>query len=54
MFNEKDPERDVAVFTLATRAGKASVSTRIRLSTSQRLLAVAQLSDGPPGGTAPT
>ena len=46
VFNEKNPERDVAIFTLGPRAGKASVSTRIRLATSQRLVAVAELSDG--------
>ena len=46
IFNEKNPERDVAVFTLGPRAGRASVSTRMRLATSQRLVAVAELSDG--------
>ena len=34
------------VFTLGPRAGKAVVSTRIRLATSQKLVAVARLSDG--------
>lgn len=46
IFNEKNPERDVAIFTLGPRAGRASVSTRMRLATSQRLVAVAELSDG--------
>ncbi len=46
IFNEKNPQRDVAKFSLGPRAGKASVSTRIRLATSQQLVAVAQLSDG--------
>lgn len=46
LFNEKNPQRDVAVFMLGPRAGKASVSTRIRLATSQRLVAVAEMSDG--------
>lgn len=46
IFNEKNPQRDVAKFTLGPRAGKASISTRIRLATSQQLVAVAQLSDG--------
>ena len=46
VFNERNPQRDVAVFTLGPRAGKASVSTRIRLATSQQLVAVAQMSDG--------
>jgi sulfur-oxidizing protein SoxY len=46
VFNEKNPQRDVARFTLGPRYGKPSVSTRIRLATSQQLVAVAQLSDG--------
>ena len=46
VFNERNPQRDVVVFTLGPRAGRAKVSTRIRLATSQRLVAVAQLSDG--------
>ena len=46
IFNEKNPQRDVARFKLGPRAGKASVSTRIRLATSQKLVAVAALSDG--------
>jgi len=46
VFNEKNPQRDVARFTLGSRAGKASVTTRIRLATSQQLVAVAQMSDG--------
>jgi len=46
VFNEKNPQRDVARFTLGPRAGKASVATRIRLATSQQLVAVAQMSDG--------
>lgn len=46
VFNEKNPQRDVARFTLDPRAGKASVTTRIRLATSQQLIAVAQMSDG--------
>jgi sulfur-oxidizing protein SoxY len=46
IFNEKNPLPDVAKFTLGPRAGKAEVSTRIRLATSQKLTAVAKLSDG--------
>jgi sulfur-oxidizing protein SoxY len=46
MFNERNPQRDVGVFTLGPRAGKAAVATRIRLATSQKLVAVAKLSDG--------
>jgi sulfur-oxidizing protein SoxY len=46
LFNERNPQRDVGVFTLGPRAGRASVATRIRLATSQKLVAVAKLSDG--------
>lgn len=46
IFNEKNPQRDVAVFHLGPRAGKATVATRIRLATSQQLVAVARMSDG--------
>lgn len=46
IFNERNPSTDIAIFTLGPRAGKAQVSTRIRLATSQRLVAVARLSDG--------
>lgn len=46
IFNEKNPQTDVAIFTLGPRAGKAQVSTRIRLATSQTLVAVARMSDG--------
>jgi sulfur-oxidizing protein SoxY len=46
IFNERNPQRDVANFRLGARAGRANVSTRIRLATSQQLVAVAQLSDG--------
>ena len=46
VFNERNPQRDVVRFTLGPRAGRAVVSTRIRLATSQQLVAVARLSDG--------
>jgi sulfur-oxidizing protein SoxY len=46
IFNEKNPQREVAKFALGPRSGKASISTRIRLATTQKLVAVAQLSDG--------
>jgi sulfur-oxidizing protein SoxY len=46
IFNEKNPQHDVAKFKLGPRAGKASVATRIRLATSQQLVAVAAMSDG--------
>jgi sulfur-oxidizing protein SoxY len=46
IFNEKNPQRDVARFTLGPRSGKASVSTRIRLAATQKIVAIAQMSDG--------
>ena len=46
IFNERNPQTDVAVFTLGPRSGRAQVSTRIRLATSQKLTAVARMSDG--------
>lgn len=46
IFNERNPQTDVAKFTLGPRAGKALISTRIRMATSQKLTAVARMNDG--------
>ena len=46
IFNERNPQRDVMRFALGPRSGRAVVATRIRLATSQKLVAIAQLSDG--------
>jgi sulfur-oxidizing protein SoxY len=46
IFNERNPQREVVKFSLNERAGRASVSTRIRLATSQKLVAMARMSDG--------
>lgn len=46
VFNEKNPEANVVVFHLGPRSGRAHVSTRIRLATSQVVVAVAEMSDG--------
>jgi sulfur-oxidizing protein SoxY len=46
IFNEKNPQPNVAIFHLTPRAGRATVSTRIRLGDSQKLTAIAQLNDG--------
>ncbi|MEK9952179.1 MAG: SoxY-related AACIE arm protein [Curvibacter sp.] len=46
VFNERNPQADVLRCTLGPRAGRAQVSTRIRLATTQKLTAVARLSDG--------
>ena len=46
VFNEKNPRPGCAVFYLGPRAGRAVVSTRLRLATSQTLTAIAEMSDG--------
>lgn len=46
VFNQKNPQPQVAVFHLGPRAGRAEVSTRVRLADSQRLVAIARMSDG--------
>ncbi len=46
IFNQKNPQPYVAAFNLGPRAGKARVATRIRLADSQRVAAIARLSDG--------
>ncbi|SRR6266478_4796561 len=46
LFNEKNPQPDVASFRFGPRAGRASVSTRIRLADTQTVVAVCELSDG--------
>lgn len=46
VFNEKNPQPNVAIFHLTPRAGHAIVATRMRLATTQRLTAIAELSDG--------
>ena len=46
LFNEKNPQAGIAIFHLGPRAGRAQVSTRMRLAASQTVKAVAELSDG--------
>jgi sulfur-oxidizing protein SoxY len=46
VFNEKNPQPNVANFYLSPQAGRAQVSTRIRLADSQKIVAIARLSDG--------
>lgn len=46
LFNERNPQREVASFRLGPRAGRARVDLRVRLAGSQQLVALAQLSDG--------
>jgi sulfur-oxidizing protein SoxY len=46
IFNEKNPQPNVASFQLGPRAGRASVATRVRLADTQTLVAICQMSDG--------
>ena len=46
VFTESNPQPYVISVVLGPRAGRASVSTRIRLRDSQTVLAVAEMSDG--------
>src|SRR5262245_66653394 len=46
VFNEKNPQPNVISAWLGPRAGRASVSTRIRLADTQKVIAIAELSDG--------
>jgi sulfur-oxidizing protein SoxY len=46
LFNEKNPQPNVVGVKLGPRAGRASLSTRIRLADSQTIVAIAELSDG--------
>lgn len=46
VFNEKNPQPNIGNFVLGPRAGRAQVSTRIRLADSQKITAIAQLADG--------
>lgn len=46
VFNEKNPQPNVGNFYIGPRAGRAQVSTRIRLADTQTLTAIAKLSDG--------
>src|SRR3954462_11668752 len=46
VFNEKNPQANVISAQLSPRAGKAVISTRIRLAGTLKLTAIAELSDG--------
>ena len=46
VFNEKNPQPNIGNFYLSPQAGRAQVSTRIRLADSQKVIAIAKLSDG--------
>jgi len=46
VFNEKNPQPNIGNFYLSPLSGRAQVSTRIRLADSQKVTAIAHLSDG--------
>jgi len=46
LVSGKNPVPHLATFLLGPRAGRAEVSTRVRLNGTQRMTAIAQLSDG--------
>jgi sulfur-oxidizing protein SoxY len=45
VFNEKNPQPNVGNFYIGPAAGRAQVSTRIRLADTQKVVAIARLSD---------
>lgn len=46
VFNEKNPQPNIISVKLGPRAGKAHVSTRVRLADTQKVIAIAEMSDG--------
>jgi sulfur-oxidizing protein SoxY len=46
VFAERNPQPNVVSVQLGPRAGRANISTRIRLRDTQNVLAVAEMSDG--------
>jgi len=46
VFNEKNPQPNLGNFYLRPSAGRAQVATRVRLADSQKIVAIAKLSDG--------
>lgn len=46
IFTEQNPSPEVVVFHLGPHNGSAKVATRLRMATSQRVLALAELNDG--------
>jgi sulfur-oxidizing protein SoxY len=45
VFNEKNPQPNMGNFYLTPSAGRAQISTRIRLADTQKVVAIARLSD---------
>jgi sulfur-oxidizing protein SoxY len=46
VFNEKNPQPNIGNFYFGPQSGRAQISTRIRLADSQKIVAIAKLSDG--------
>ncbi|KPF58192.1 sulfur oxidation protein SoxY [beta proteobacterium AAP51] len=46
LFTELNPQPEVALFTLGPASGRAQVATRMRMASSQHVIALAQMSDG--------
>jgi sulfur-oxidizing protein SoxY len=46
VFNERNPQREVIKVRLTPLSAKAQLTSRIRLATTQKLVAVARMSDG--------
>ena len=46
VFTERNPLPEMASFFLGPRAGRASVSTRVRMADTQNVVAIAQMNDG--------
>ena len=45
VFNEKNPQPNIGNFYLTAASGRAQVATRIRLADTQKVVAIARLSD---------
>lgn len=46
VVNEKNPQPNVISCTIGPRAGRANIATRIKLADSQKITAIAEMSDG--------
>lgn len=46
IFTELNPQPEVAVFHLGPASGRALVGTRLRMASSQNVIAIAQMNDG--------
>jgi sulfur-oxidizing protein SoxY len=46
LLSERNPEPQMATFHLGPRAGAAEIASRVRLAGSQRVVALAEMSDG--------